>query len=1226
MFRKTLLVIVAGSIAMLSAGCPTAPDGASDDFLPDDPLPPQAAALNVTATATVLQANLIGLLNPQFDNIAILTGAAANTTATIQSVSWSVSVVTADSASALAFGTERDTAEPTATGAVVAIIATRAPSTLEGPVEHDVSAVAQLSDGTQVSATVRIIVRPDPIISGDSTVLTLSPTADPPVGTNSLGRIVLDANVTGQVGSVFFEWALLGDAPEGLLLPAALQGPDLSQITIEVAAGQQVSGVFPFRVTATDAGGNRTTAVLNVFIGIVDLMLDVRPLRVEVGALATITVETLRAGGLADLTTGTDDAFLYEWRLVNAAGLEVDPAGLDISPPDGPGNFYDDNLLNWTIAEVPRGSYRLVGTVTDRSGATASDSAYIPISNTLDVTVASRRDRVPVGEPINLRTVRVGGEAPFSYSWLVLDQNNSNVTAAATFAPGNPSSQSAAAVNYVVTGLGAGAYRFFLTVTDGAGDSSVAATTVAVGDVLSLDVRASAHIVAPGGNATLSLLPNGGLPPYTFTFANGGGSGGGAPTFNPTSPIAANGATNTVWTAPGAAFSGSYSVNVTVTDALGNTANDSIWLIVEPANVLSLDARADDHIIAPNGNTTLRFVPNGGVAPYTFTFVNGPGTGGGMPTFNPTSPINSNGTATTTWTAPAAAFSGSYSVNVTVTDALGKSATDSIWLIVEPNDTLTLDVRADEHILAPGATTTLRFVPNGGVSPYTFTFANGPGTGGGTPTFNPDSPINAAGTATTDWTAPGAAFAGSYSVDVTVTDTLGNTAIDSIWLIVESAPGTGLALDVRPRMLQIGVPTVATMVPDLLLTERSNGTADFTYTISVLDPDGNTDAGNFGFVFDPVSGSVNNNANIGWDVTIPANPTPGTYNFVFTVTDADANSFVASAPVLIANGLTADLHLFTNVLAEGMPMPLESRVTGGFAVYTHVLSALDSNDDAPANAFHDGVGGGNPLTLTGTTAIESAVFFPQEGVGAYRITTTITDSSLNTAARTGNVLVTGDHNLVIRDALLNPIAAQTILNNDGIVTGGLVALPASGVPLVLNVDLPHARNLEIVVANADPALVFNSVLVSGVNARGVAIEEALSGADLLDLAAGNQVALQFPFARVNSVEFDYANEGGTEEVEIGVGERFGLSGKLPTASDDAARQAIHLVAFGTGGTLESAASIAQATFLDVNDFTVSSADEDPPGTPTADQQFFVFPAGSAPDGDRDYLIQFGPVP
>ncbi|MEP0845711.1 MAG: hypothetical protein HRF50_02695 [Phycisphaerae bacterium] len=1010
MIQKTLFVIVASAGIVLAVGCPTTP-GTGEPIPSGDPQQSAQPTLSITSTASILIANEQGRPGLQFGNTADLVAVLGNvsSTATVD-VNWSI---TTSGTSALGFGAVANAATATATGAAVDVVVTRAPTQAEGDVAHTITATANIDGTTTLSSSTVIIVQPDPLTGGESSIFALSPFTSPAVGVDENNEVQLFAGATGATGEVTFEWELVGDVPPGLTIPAAAER-DVEVLTIGVA--DTVSGVFPFRVTATDALGNVATAVVNAYVGIVNLLLDVRPVRAQLNPDASIVaVQTLRAGGAADLSDTIDDAFTYAWEIRTDQGATVDPASFTITPTPG---VFDANIVDWTITGLPVGAYQLVVTVTDRVGETTTSSASIILTDEFGAAVAPNLERVPTSTNFQLRSQRSGGQPPFTYDWQVID--SSNTAAAATFTPANGSQSSASFVDWVVNGLATpGVYRFILTITDGAGLTAVASTAVAVGDVLSLDVRADANIVTPGSSTTVRFLANGGTPPYTFTFSNAGGTGGGTPTFNPVSPTAQT---------------------------------------------------------------------------------------------------------------------------------------------------------------------------------------------------------------TTTWTAPGAANQGTYLVDVTVRDAVGFTARDHVWLLVTAGGGTGLSLDVRASRLQIG--TAAVTYDRLLRTNRSNGVGPFAYAWSVIDSTGANATANFNIVIDAASTVAD--ALIGWDVTVGAGVTAGTHNFIATVTDTTTgDTFTSSTEILVADVLTADLQLYTNVLADGMPMPLDSVANGGVSTYDHVLEAHDSQD--LAGEFSGTFNTGNPDTTLNTTASLNRTFFPDAGVGAYRITTTITDAVNNSAAATANVLVTGDRNLVIRDVFTDAVAAQTDLTTvNGAVTGGSVDLPDSGNTLnPANPNLANPRNLTMRVngfAGSRPD--FTQILINGTNARGDTIQEEVAPAALTDLNDNGNltVELRFPFATVTGVQFTYNNGDADDQVEIGVGSRFGLSGKLPTASDAAALQAIHLIASATGNVLGNTPELAVFDNPEPDELTeVHSGDEDPPGTPTADQQYIIIPTALV-DGDRDFFIQFGPVP
>jgi PKD repeat protein len=117
---------------------------------------------------------------------------------------------------------------------------------------------------------------------------------------------------------------------------------------------------------------------------------------------------------------------------------------------------------------------------------------------------------------------------------------------------------------------------------------------------------------------------------------------------------------------------------------------------------------------------------------------------------------------------------GTYTVSATVTDSTGRTVSDSILITVEPAPPLTAVeiTSSDTEGVAPA---TFDFEANvtGGTVPYTYSWDFGDGSVESDDDESIDHTFNIAGT---------------YNVDLTVTDSTGRTVSDSILITVEPAP------------------------------------------------------------------------------------------------------------------------------------------------------------------------------------------------------------------------------------------------------------------------------------------------------------------------------------------------------------------------------------------------------------------------------------------------------
>jgi PKD repeat protein len=300
----------------------------------------------------------------------------------------------------------------------------------------------------------------------------------------------------------------------------------------------------------------------------------------------------------------------------------------------------------------------------------------------------------------------------------------------------------------------AGTYTVTMTATDTAGNSSSATTQVTVTDntpdappaaALSVTPASGAaplHVTADASASTdLDLTP---IASYTFDFGDGSATVG---------PQSGATASHTFGTP------GTYTVTVTVADTAGNSSIASTQVTVTappdlpPAAVLAVtpaSGTAPLQVTADaSGSTDTDATP---IATYKFTF------GDGSAAVGP----QSGATASHTYNTP-----GTYTVTLTATDTGGQSSTATQQVTVSPPD------------LPPAAV--LSVSPASGPAPLDITAdASGSSDNDATPIssykfdFGDGSAVvgpQAAATAPHTYSA-----AGTYTVKVTVTDTVGNAS------------------------------------------------------------------------------------------------------------------------------------------------------------------------------------------------------------------------------------------------------------------------------------------------------------------------------------------------------------------------------------------------------------------------------------------------------------------
>jgi LmbE family N-acetylglucosaminyl deacetylase/ribosomal protein L14 len=326
-------------------------------------------------------------------------------------------------------------------------------------------------------------------------------------------------------------------------------------------------------------------------------------------------------------------------------------------------------------------------------------------------------------------------------------------------------------------------------------------------------------------------------------------------------------------------------VNVTVNDAPGAnqppTANAGLDQSVDEGTAVSLPGSGTD--------------PDGTIAAYAWTQIAGPGV-----------TLTNANTATASFTAPAVTVNTLLTFQLTVTDNLGATDTDTVNVTV--NDVPVANQPPTANAGAPqtvneGATVTLPgngTDTDGTIASYAWT-----------QTAGPTVTLSNANTATASFTAPRVSANTPLTFQLTVTDNLGATDTDTVNILVNNVPASNqpptanAGLDQRVNggvivaLAGIGSDTDGTIVsyswvqtagPGVTLSSTNMATASFTapftsetltFRITVMDNQGATDT-------DSVNVVVNNHPTVSAGPDQPVSPN-ASVTLRGSATDADGS-------------------------------------------------------------------------------------------------------------------------------------------------------------------------------------------------------------------------------------------------------------------------------------------------------------------------------------------------
>ena len=1038
------------------------------------------------------------------------------------------------------------------------------------------------------------------IVFVDSIALVVSSTGGGAAGQNLTVDVSLDRNpilpsgdtsditgtIIGGVAPVDYLWTLT--QPNGITNDALLSSTTDPTVTFTSPATQ---GTYRIRCIVTDAVGNVATDSIQCTVTdsfALNLTSDV----MEVAPGGAVNLYANQEGAVANMT--------FAWNCVNESGAA---AGAFTTGSTGVGaasqTAAGDSVNAWTAPGAGVGTYRIQVTMTDARGYVAVDSVQVMVRNSLALDLTASRTEVLPGGAVDLYLDQNGGTANITYTWTC---RNESGAAAGAFTLGSTgvgaATQTVAGDTsnvWTAPGTGVGTYRIQVVMVDARGNTAVDSVQVFVRPAVSLDLTTTAVDILPGAAVTLYADQTGGTANMTYTWScrNESGAAAGAFTTGSTgvgaaSQTAATDVTN-IWTAPGAGV-GTYRIQVTMVDARGNTAVDSVQVVVRTP--LTLDLTANAVYILPGGTVNLAADENGGTANMTYTwtcvdesdaaagaFTNG-STGVGAAT-----QAGQAGDVTNVWTAAGTAV-GTYRIEVTVLDARGYTATDSVHVIVDTP--LTLDLTASAVYILPGAAVNLYADENGGTANMTYTWtcvdesnaAAGAFTNGSTG-VGAATQAGQAGDVTNIWTAPaaGAGSFGSYRIEVVVVDARGYTADDTVHVIV----GNPLTLDLSADDVFVTPNTTVN-----LLADKTGGETPYDYVWTAVNSSG-APAGTFttgstgvGAATQAAQAADVTNA---WSVAVE-----DTYTITCSVTDDAGQTSTDSIAVVVTiqQPFTLDLSSDRLLLVPGETINLTADQTGGTANFDYAWTALDEagNDAGTLGAAaQNGVAGDSTNTWQAPSG--------DDVQGTYRIFCTVTDAIGRTA--TDSIFVEIDW-VVIQNYFPAPPATDTdgvlVLSNLG--SSSMNAYPGKTFDAAL-VDPTEPRNIIITISDSNNTITGGTAEIVGINSRGEAVTEtvAIPGS----AGGGSTTVCDVPFAALTEINlYDFAGvtvfpAPSPDQVSVGLGEKFGLTDTIQTAAD--------VLYVNEGGTVYTAGYVV-----------------DP--TPATQSITFV----NAPNGARNYIVVF----
>ena len=424
------------------------------------------------------------------------------------------------------------------------------------------------------------------------------------------------------------------------------------------------------------------------------------------------------------------------------------------------GSPVGSNSTTYSFDETTPNIYSLNASITDQTGYIANSNVIqVNVVSNIVFQVTSSNNPSDASQGIQYSTTASGGSGSYTYAYSLYDGTSTS----------GPILSSGSTPDFLYTFSTNGTYLLSYTLTDSNGVKAYANLTQTVNSDPTVSISSSQNPTDVGKSIILTASGSGGSGSYTYQWYEGGN--------------AISGATSSTYSPGTYSSSGTYDYYVQLTDGAGYSVNSNT--IDETVNSgPTVSASASTTTADVGYSITFSSSPSGGTSPYTYSWT-----------------IGGSQVSTSQDFSYSFSSAGSYTVTVTVTDSLGETYSASVSVTINNNPSVSISSSQNPTDIGNSVTFTASESGGTGTISYAWT-VNGASEGSG---------------ATLDYSF---GSAGSYTVEVTVTDSDGHTASYTLTETVYSDPSVSISSSQNPT--DIGNSVTFTASP-------SGGSGSYTY-------------------------------------------------------------------------------------------------------------------------------------------------------------------------------------------------------------------------------------------------------------------------------------------------------------------------------------------------------------------------------------------------------------